>query len=511
MNYLLIISSLIISLVFFLWARLKYNNHRLLRRTLLLQQENAATCNMLINHKQISSIPPFRGWGWGLFLLLFFTSCNKVLNVDSPNAVSGETVFTSAAGLRNARIGMYSTLQDRNYYGGYYPLLAECYTDDGSTGGYDVIDLNDIAARTVGTSNLYVQGIYTAIYNSIYTANAIINNADKVPGIADDEKSNILGEALFVRALGEFDLLRMFGEHWDKTSAYGISIVLTTDKPKDPIARSTVDASYKQIIADLQQAITSLNTYNGNQYVSASAAKALLARVDLYYGDKTNASAMASDVIGDSNFSLFGSDDFTKIYTDKLTAESVFELKFDLQNPSSYNTLTYVRPDALRTDVAFLASADLNTFFQGRPDDKRSALVNFADVDVSIQPDGRTEKYRGETTKDNSGYIIRLAEMYLIRAEAKGRTQGLADLNTIREARGMEKLTAADVPDNASFLDAVLDERRAELNFEGHRLFDLARTGKVQDVLGADVQPIMPIPQRETAATGDVVKQNPGY
>ncbi len=159
----------------------------------------------------------------------------------------------------------------------------------------------------------------------------------------------------------------------------------------------------------------------------------------------------------------------------------------------------------------FLAAASLNDFFTTRPDDLRSQLVDFIKVDVSIQPDGRTQKYRGETTKDNSAYIIRLAEMYLIRAEAWGRVDGIADLNTLREHRGMSDLSLADLPDDESFLNAVLDERRAELNFEGHRLFDLARTQKVAGVLGADVNPVMPIPQREISATNGVVFQNQGY
>jgi hypothetical protein len=443
--------------------------------------------------------------------LIVFSSCKKVLDVVSPNAVDDGSVFTSVSGLRNARIGMYSTLQDKNYYGGYYPLLAECYTDNGTTGGYDVIDLNDIASRTVETSNLYVQGIYTAIYNSIYTANKIITNIDKVPGVDPDEKSNILGEALFVRSLGHFDLLRMFGEHWDKTSKYGVSILLAADAPKVAVPRSTVADSYTQIITDLQASISSLNTFNGNQYISVSAAKALLARVFLYSGDNTDAASLATDVIADANFSLFGPGDFTKIYSSQLTQESVFELKYDIQNPSAYNTLTYVRVDALRSDVAFLASQGLNDFFVSRPDDKRGVLVDVINEDASIQPDGRTQKYRGEQTKDNDAYIIRLAEVYLIRAEANGNVNGLIDLNTIRENRGMADLTNVDVPDSPTYLDAILDERRAELNFEGHRLFDLARTQKVQAILGASVNPIMPIPQREISATNNIVIQNQGY
>lgn len=446
-----------------------------------------------------------------LFTAVAFTSsCKKILDVVSPNSVADEDVFKTAAGLRNARIGMYATLEDQNYYGANYPLLAECYSDNGTTGGYDVIDLNDIAARAVQPSNIYVEKMYIAIYNTIYTANKIINNADKVKDDAD-EKSNITGEAYFVRALANFDLLRMFGEHWDKTSKYGISIVTTSDAVKTPVARSTVEQTYQQIITDLNTAISDLNADNGRQYVSAAAAKALLARVYLYYGDKTKAATFATDIINDANYELLGAADFSQVYTKKLTTESVFELVFDLQHPSYYNTETYLRDDALRSDVIFLANGSLNDFFQGRPDDARAALVDFDNVDVSIQPDGRTQKYRGEATKDNSAYVIRLAEMYLIRAEAKGRTQGLADLNALRDARGLDALTSGNVSTDAKFINAILDERRAELNFEGHRLFDLARTHKVSDVLGEGVQPIMPIPQREIAATNGVVAQNPGY
>lgn len=448
-----------------------------------------------------------------LFALITITatSCKKILDVVSPNEVGDDGIFTSIDGLRNARIGMYNTLQDRNYYGGYFPLFTESYTDNGSTGGYDVIDLNDLAARTVGTANIYVQQSYNAIYNTIYTANKIINNIDAVPGLDAGERDNTLAEALFVRALAEFDLLRTWGEHWDKTSPYGISIVTTNDAPEQAVARSTVEQSYQQIIDDLLQADGLFNSYQGNQYSSSSAAKALLARVYLYHGDMSEAADLATAVIDDANFALFSPDDFTKIYTEKLTEESVFELVFDPQNISAYNAATYLRDDALRSDVIFIANADLNSFFENRPDDRRSQLVDFTNNDVSIEPDGRSQKYRGETTKENSGYIIRLAEMYLIRAEALGVEDGLADLNAIRTSRGMEALSSEDFETEDDYISAILDERRAELNFEGQRLSDLARLGKVEEYLGDGVNPIMPIPARETSATNDVVEQNPGY
>ena len=443
--------------------------------------------------------------------LITFSSCSKILDVPSPNSVEDANVFTSLSGLLNARIGMYSTLQDRNYYGGSFPLISECYTDNGTTGGYDVIDLNEIAYRAVTPTNLYVQNIYIAIYNTIYTANKIINNIDKVPNVPDDQKSNILGEALFVRALGNFDLLRLYGQHWDRTSDFGIVILTTTDSILASVPRSKVEASYQQIFADVNQAISLLNTFDGNQYISPAAANALLARVSLYYKDYPGAIAAATAVIDDNSFSLFPTGEVTKIYTDRQTPESIFELSFDLQNQSFYNILTYSRIDALRSDVNFIASENLNDFFLSRPTDTRGVLVDTQNEDASIQPDGRTQKYRGETTKDNSGFILRLAEMYLIRAEAAGRTAGLADLNLLRTNRGLTALTAGNVPDDQSYTNAILDERRAELNFEGARLYDLARTGQVEAVLGSGVQPIMPIPQREISATNSAVAQNPGY
>lgn len=452
---------------------------------------------------------------WVLLLLTILvigtSSCEKVLDITSPNEVGDDEIFTSVEGLRNARIGMYSTLQNRDYYGGYYQLVGESYTDNGTTGGYDVIDLNEIAARFVSPDNIYIQQTYNAIYNTIYTANKIINNIDNVPDLETEERDNTLAEALFVRGMAEFDLLRFWGEHWDRSSAYGISIVTTTGNPSEPVARSTVEQSYQQIISDLEAALGLFNSNPGAQYATDLAAMAMLARVYLHYGDKDQAAAMATAVIESGTFELLGPEDFQNMYTSKLTSESIFELVFDPQNISAFNAATYLRDDALRSDVIFLANSDLNIFFQNRPGDRRGELVDFINNDVSIEPDGRSQKYRGETTKENSAYIIRLAEMYLVRAEALGLDGGLDDLNTIREARGMDPLSAEEVGSEDDFLTAVLDERRAEFNFEGSRLFDLARTGKVEAYMGNGVLSLMPIPQREIDGTNGVVEQNPGY
>ncbi len=448
-----------------------------------------------------------------LLLILFVsaTGCNKLLNLTSPNEVGDDDLFNSVEGLRNARVGMYNTLQARDYYGAYFPLIAEAYTDNGTTGGYDVIDLNEIAARSLTPSNIYITQSYNAIYNTIYTANKIIENIDNVPDLDEAEKRMILGEALFVRGMAHFDLLRFWGQHWDKTSPYGISIVTSTANATTAVPRSTVEVSYTQIMDDLHTAEDLITEDNGNQYISPSAVAAMLARVHLYHGDLSEAADYAISVIDNGAYSFFPTGEVGKIYTDRLTSESILELKFEAQNQSFYNAATYLRDDALRPDILFMVSSNLNDFFASRVGDTRADLVDFVNNDLSIEPDGRSQKYRGETAKDNSAFVLRLAEMYLIAAEANGRINGLSYLNDLRTIRGLEALSDEDVADDDTYLSAILDERRAELNFEGHRIFDLARTGLVDANLGEGVNPIMPIPQREVAATNGAVEQNPGY
>ncbi len=446
-------------------------------------------------------------------ILLF--SCQK-LDVNSPTDVPTDLVFKNADGLRSALVGLYNNLQQRDYYGAYYPLMTDLNSDICTAGGYDIPALNEIGAHAITSSNLYVERMYLALYKCVANANAIIASVDGISdaNLSAEEKKSIKGQALAIRGMVHFDALRMFGYHWDNASANGIPIVLTVQQATDVVTRSTVAGSYTAILKDLNDADALLAGISIDaKYSNKLLVKGLLARVYLYKKDYSNAATFAAAVIDDGTFSLLNSADFPGIYAGRLSAESIFELSFDAQNQSAFNGTTYVRPDALRTEVFFLASQQLNTFFEARPTDKRSKLVDFVNNDAGILPDGRTLKYRGEVTKDNPAYILRIAEMYLIAAEAKKLAGGgLTYLNTLRENRGMIALDAQDIPDEESFLQAVMDERKAELNFEGHRFFDLARYQKIESVLGvANTNGVFPIPLRELSATNNKLSQNPGF
>jgi hypothetical protein len=448
--------------------------------------------------------------------LAMMSSCAK-LNQISPTAVQSSQLFKDSTGLSSAVTGMYSTLEVQDYYGANYPMMCDLNSDNGVAGGYNNTSLNEFGAYSVTSSNIFIQNTYVAIYKTIAAANAIIAGESTIKGASQSYLDAVKGQALTLRAMGHFDLLRAFGYHWDLTSSYGIPVVTTVQTSTSVVPRSTVAATYTAIVNDLLQAaeLLKINTDRNPNYVNPAIVNALLARVYLYKKDYVDAAKYATLVINDGAFSLLDKNNFTEIYTSKNSKESVFELPFDQQNQSEYNATTYARPDAASTEVLFLLNPDLQSFFENRSGDLRYNLVD------TTNPNGylRTLKYSSDIKqKDNSAYVIRIAEMYMIRAEALGRAKGLADVNIIRTNRGLAALKTSDVPDNDTYAQAVADEDRAEFNFEGHRYFDLARIGQVANVL----QPLtsttitianscFPIPLREISATNGVVIQNPGY
>ncbi len=445
-----------------------------------------------------------------IFILLFtFSSCD-FLELESPDGVLEESVLSSAAGIRSARIGMYAALAEKDYYGGFFPLAVEAHSDNGANGGYDVEAYNQLGTlKAVTSGNIVIEKMWLSMYNPINVANKILANVDKV-SMDKDEAANIKGEALFVRALCHFDALRTWGEHWDSTSTYGIPVVTEPLSFDRIVARSTVKNTYTAIINDLTTATELVSDEGkGKTFVTSTAVTALLARAYLYQGNMASASATATGLIDSIGNVFFDKVDYGKIFTTKESNESVFELGFTPQSRSAYNQLSYARPNAIRSEVTFFMSEDMDKFFKTRTDDVRAATIDFKNNDVTIAPDGRSEKYRGEQTRDNPAYILRVAEMYLIAAEAGGKAKGLTYLNQLRTARGMKALAAST--SDIVFAQMLADERRSELNNEGHRYFDLARTGKVQDVMGQDVKPNFPIPLREITASSGAVLQNKGY
>jgi hypothetical protein len=446
-----------------------------------------------------------------LFSLSVLPAC---LDEFSPNYLNAEDAIIDGSSAEAAVVGLYSAMQQSGYYGEYYLLVSEGHTDNASTGGYQNLSLDQIGNREVTGVNVISENIWTAIYRVIANANLVLKYLPKIDDLDPAQKNHLEGETRAIRAMAHFDLLRYFGVHWNLNSNAGIPIIQTPQEIKDKPARATVSATYQFIISEMTKAAGLMDQrLKDKAFINKNTINALLARIYLYQSDKDKAAEYASSVIRSGDFQLTDPAKFTDIYRTKLSSESIFELIFDSQNRSGYNGATYSRADAIRPELSFLAAKDLQVFFNSRDRDIRSNLLDFSadDNDVTILPDGRTQKYRGEVTKDNSAYVIRYAEMYLIRAEALGNLKGLADLNFLRQKRGLPVLTPNQVNTPNDFLNAILQERRAEFNFEGHRYFDLARTGRIKSVLNIDdFRSVFPIPSRELIANPNL-KQNPGY
>jgi hypothetical protein len=446
-------------------------------------------------------------------LLMLASSC-QFLDESSPNNIAADEAITDAASAEAAALGLYSAMQQPGYYGESYLLASEGHTDNGVTGGYQSLSLTQLGDRAVTGANVITNDIWTAIFRVIANSNYLLEGLNQVTDLTTEQKNQLEGQARAIRAMAHFDLLRYFGEHWNNNSAFGIPLIQSVQSITDRPNRATVAATYQFITDELTKAAAQLEASEKDiRFVNLNTVNALLARVYLYRKDLSKAATFASKVIDSGDFALLSADAYGEVFQTRLSAESIFELAFDNQNRSGYNGATYSRDDAIRSELSYLAAKDLQDFFAARPGDVRSSLLNFdpGENDPTIIPNGRTQKYRGEESRDNPAYVLRLAEMYLIRAEALGRSNGLADLNTLRTQRGLAAISPAELPNDAAYLQAILGERRAEFNFEGHRYFDLARTQQIKAVLGIDdFHGIMPIPNRELTVN-TALKQNPGY
>jgi hypothetical protein len=352
----------------------------------------------------------------------------------------------------------------------------------------------------------------------VYRANSIIEGLQQHTGVTDSVKRQLVGEAKFIRAYLYFYLVNFFGD---------VPLVIETDVTKTAMLPRTAKAEvYNQIIDDLTAARDSLpanysassgNRTNANKY----AAKALLARVYLYTGNDAAAENNATDVISAATlYSMTSSANIGTGIFIKNSAEAILQFMPPVNPVNGYTTegsnfvTTAAAAYSLRTTfVNSFASGDLRRT-------KWVKEITFNSI-VNYQP--FKYKYPNQTTAAAAGVfeyhtILRLAEQYLIRAEARAKQDNtggaLADLNVIRLRAG---LTASATTDKAALLLEIERERKFELFCElGHRWFDLQRTNRADAIL-APIKPnwqatdiLYPIPQ--TARDANVnLGQNDGY
>jgi hypothetical protein len=396
---------------------------------------------------------------------------------------------------------------------------------------------NQLYRRTQISTLSNAQGIWTQAYNAINQCNLILANLSAVTDAG--QRKQFEGEAEFIRGVMYFELVRLYAQQYTPGGANGqdgvpinLTPVTTADQADTKLARSTVQQVYTQVIADLQLAIQNLPNQNVTR-ASKYSAEAMLARVYLQQGNYTAARTMANDVITNSGAGLQGT--VGAVFANRNSGESLFEIQQNDQNNAGTSN------DGLATYFAGYSPTGDQTVLYGRGDvyvqpafvnlyqatdvrgtDNQPALTTQKLIYVS---DGNNKAGRYRTVKwrtyGQNIPIARLAEMYLIRAEADVRAgntaSALADVNRIRGRSGATALTAVTLAD-------VLRERQLELAFEGFRLHDLKRVNAVvvpavaatptapasPAILASDPRYILPIPQREIN-NNSLLTQNAGY
>ncbi|TWW01767.1 RagB/SusD family nutrient uptake outer membrane protein [Chitinophaga pinensis] len=455
-------------------------------------------------------------------LLVINQGCKKELDLYPADKLPTGDALKTMQGVNAAVNGMYEGLKVTEYYGRNYLVIPEIAADNVYLSFNNSNRFLSSWRLSWLVADVDVTGVWNRVYAVILRANNIINSVPLLEDGTAAEKNNALGQALFVRALGHFDLLRVFSTPYAVGGGATLGVPLITKFEVGSPKRNTVDEVYKQIIADLTAAKDLLpknrsTVYNANAYAAA----ALLARVQLYKGDDAAAITAATEVIN-AGYSITPASTLANFYNTPGTSEDIFTVRVLSTETLGSDNLgrIYLKPGYGDIRV----SPDLKNVLEAN--DARNVFVS----EFSGSPsEFQNNKFTGQDGISGlySIKVLRISELYLIRAEAYAKSGNyalaLADVNEIRAHRNLPALE--NVPD-ANVLPAVLKEKRVEFMFEGHRYFDLLRN-KLSIVRTTCNNPaqlntprctieansptaIFPIPQREIDVNLNI-EQNPGY
>jgi len=451
--------------------------------------------------------------------VLVFSSCDNSLDLAPEDSLTPDIIFSNEALSENAVNGMYSSLQSSDVLSGIPDTMTEWQADNVEFVG-SFPTFAEIYMYNTLSDNTSILNIWNLSYLSVNQSNMIILN---VPDVADptfsvENKNNLVGQARFVRALIYFKLSQMFGKQLKQDpTGNSLSVPLVTEPFQGSVnmpARATLNEVYTLIEEDLLFAQGAITNTLKSKATSASAT-ALLARLYLYQERWSEAANSATTVINTPGISLAANYAF---YNNSST-EHIFQVQNIPGDPGfneSFSKLYSPTAFGGRGDAPF--SANLITAFETEPSDLRYALKR-SGVDASNRTSLFTTKYPNGQANTDDPNILRVSEMYLIRAEANFinnsaiGTSPVSDLNQTRVRANLLPLLVI------TSINDILIERRKEFCFEGLRRMDLLRNNlplRSSTMVDFDrSQPnadkvVFPIPQRERDNNPNLV-QNSGY
>jgi starch-binding outer membrane protein, SusD/RagB family len=441
---------------------------------------------------------------------LLFTSCQKFVDIGPPkNQLTADKVFADSADATAAITGIYNQMTGGfglQFGSGGISVTAGLSADELYTTGSD--DNSAFFANRITPRNGTNGDLWRTAYQQLYTTNACIEGIAASTGLTDGQKARLTAEAKCARAFLFFNLVNLYGP---------VPLVTMTDyRQSRALPRASVEDIFKQLTDDLLFAQANLTPGNvRTQRAGYAAATTLLARTYLYRKMYPEAQREADKVISSGLFQL--ESDAGNIFL-TTSRETIWRLlPLDQTGRETWDADLFVpsSPDGVPT---YVISDGLYASF----DDNDQRKANWTD---SHTVNGKNYpfpyKYKNVFTGSNppeNFVLLRLAELYLIRAEARAQTGDLngaiADLNVIRDRAGITPVTAGTATQIA---DAIAAERRKEFFCEwGHRWFDLKRTNQADAVLGASktgwrpAAALFPVPQAELTAN-PALTQNAGY
>ncbi len=415
-------------------------------------------------------------------------SCD-ILDVDPPyDTILTEDAITDKRGLEAAINGVYDGMQ-RGAIVLDYVVIADLAADNleavGSKIDYITINNNDPFS-----TNIYVEAVWNAHYDVINRANTVLANLDLITGLSESEVAQFEAEMRTIRALCYFNLVRMYGP-----LPLRVEPIAGASEEDIFIGRSPVQVIYDFIEDDLTiaEGLTKETGRGGSLRVDEPTILALLARVKLYQEDWPAAEAYARAVIDGFGYNL--EENYATIFDESAASgEIIFQIDFlndDDVNIIARWLLASGRYEAAATEGIF------NLFSEN--DLRKPVTVGDAGGNLF------SNKYTGLQNDDDNLIVTRLAEMYLIAAEAineqsyNANSEAFDFINELRQRAGLADLTNLNATNQQALREAIAQERRKELAFEGHRWYDLVRTNQAQNTLGINNpnKLIFPIPQSE--------------
>lgn len=452
----------------------------------------------------MQNFPLMKSITLSLLAILFIfsgTSCKKFLDVQPRSSISDEATIVDLSSAQTALNGTYNALGSGGYYGISFPMIGYASGDNVQYIGTLVYN-SQFTIHDVRSDNQTISAAWTAIYKTINSANHLIAKVPGItdPGLSEDNRNRILGEAYFIRALAYFDIARIWG---------AAPIVLTPTlsvSEKTGITRSSVEQVYAQVLSDLQLAEPLLPLTTNRFKATRKTVWALLSRFYLYQQNWEQAELYADKLLDDTNYELVKP--YSAFFAGNVTGtkESVFEIQYSTAflntNRNDWQPATSGGGRRIIPTNAFIEAIN-DPLIGGN----RNAILGKTPTGLWYG----NLYYRSPAT--DPSYIIRIAEVYLNRAEARAKQDktalALEDLDAVRDRADLAPSTATTQDE---VLLAIENERRFEFGLEPHRWFDLVRTGRASTVLHfADTRKyLLPIPVDEIIID-NTLEQNASY